>query len=182
MATTIFASSMSLDGYIAAPSGELVLPVPEAPLHRHFNRLMEATAVAVYGRRLYELMHYWDTDDNAWPPEAWEFAQAWRDTPKVVCSTTLREVGLNARLVSVDAAGTLKRLKAETDGLILVGGAEFAASMASHGLIDEYHLYLQPVVLGEGKPFFAGGKAMTLRPLGQELLPQGVVLARYAPA
>lgn len=181
MATMIFAMQASLDGYIAGPAGGAQMSTPEAPLHRHFNRLMEKTSIAVYGRRLYEMMRYWETDNADWTEEAREFAPLWCATPKVVCSTTLREIGPNARLVSKDVVADLKRLKAETEGLITVGGAELAASLAGKGLIDEYHLYLRPYVLGGGKPFFANGIPLKLRFLGQEPLPQDSMLVRYAP-
>lgn len=181
MATMIFGMLASLDGYITGPEGGPQLPVPEAPLHRYFNQLMQDTKTAVYGCKLYEVMRYWDTDQPDWPDEAREFAAAWRDTPKLVCSSTLLEVGPNATLVGKDIVGTLKSLKTETDGLIDVGGAEFAASLAGQGLIDEYHLYLHAAVLGGGKSFFAG-TTPKLRFLGQQILPQDVVLLRYAAA
>ncbi len=182
MATMVFGMLASLDGYITGPEGGLHLPAPDGALHRHFNERMKETKVAVYGRKLYEIMRYWDNDQPDWFEEAREFAPLWRATPKLVCSTTLREVGPNATLVHDDIVVRLKRLKAETEGLVEVGGAEFAASLAKHGLIDEYHIYFHPVVLGSGKPFFADGKALELRFLDQQSLPQGVMLLRYAPA
>lgn len=181
MATMIFGMLASLDGYITGPEGGPQLPVPEAPLHRYFNQLMQDTEISVCGRKLYEVMRYWDEDRADWPDEAREFAPLWRATPKLVCSTTLREVGPNATLVREDVVGTLGRLKTETEGVIDVGGAELAASLEGQGLIDEYHLYVHPVVLGGGKPFFAG-KTPKLRFLGQQILPQDVVLLRYAAA
>ncbi len=181
MGTIIFGILTSLDGYITGPEGGPELPVPEAPLHRYFNRLMQDTRISVCGRKLYQAMRYWDTDQADWPDEAREFATAWQATPKFVCSTTLREVGPNASLIDEDVVGTLRRLKAETDGMIDVGGAELAASLDGLGLIDEYHLYVNPVVLGGGRPFFAG-KTPKLRFIGQQVLPQDVVLLRYAAA
>lgn len=177
----IFGMLASLDGYITGLEGGPQLPVPEAPLHRYFNQLMWDMKTSVYGRKLYETMRYWDTDQPDWPDEAREFAAAWRATPKLVCSTTLREVGPNATLVNENTVETLKRLKTDTEGTIDVGGAELAGSLAGLGLIDEYHLYINPVVLGGGKPFFAG-RTPKLRFLGQQILPQDVVLLRYAPA
>lgn len=96
-------------------------------------------------------------------------------------STTLREVRPNARLVNGDAANLVRSLKLETDGYISVSGADLAAHLARAGLIDEYRLYMHPVVLGGGKSYFQSGLSLTLKPLGTESLPQGVTLLRYAP-
>ena len=97
-------------------------------------------------------------------------------------STTLREVGPNARLVSGDVEDVARSLKSETDGLITVEGADLAAHLARAGLIDEYRLYMHPIVLGGGKPYFQSGLSLTLKPLGTESLTQGVTLLRFAPA
>ena len=97
-------------------------------------------------------------------------------------STTLTQVGPNARLVNSDAPATVRSLKAEADGLVVLGGADLAAGLARAGLIDEYQLYMHPVVLGGGKPYFQSGLSLTLKPLGKESLAQGVTLLRYAPA
>lgn len=102
--------------------------------------------------------------------------------PKIVFSTTLREVGTNARLVKGDAENVARSLKSEADGEISVAGAELAAHLARAGLIDEYRLYTHPVVLGGGKPYFQSGLSLTLKPLGTESLTQSVTLLRYAPA
>ncbi|RUU12511.1 dihydrofolate reductase, partial [Mesorhizobium sp. USDA-HM6] len=107
---------------------------------------------------------------------------AWRETPKIVFSTTLREVGANARLADGDAVAVARSLKAETDGQLGVGGAQLAAHLIQAGLIDEYRLYMHPVVLGGGKPYFPRGLSLSLAPLGTERLSQGVTLLRYAPA
>ena len=185
MAKITYGMMMSLDGYIAGPPGGPALPVPGAELHRHFNDLMKQASVALYGRRMYEIMRVWQTWDER--PEASEvevdFAKAWRETPKVVVSTTLGEVGPNARLVNSDVERVVRSLKSETQGEIEVSGAGIAASLSRLALIDEYRLYMHPVVLGGGKPFFEAGLSLKLRPLGPaEALPQGVTLLRYAPA
>ena len=183
-AKLIYGMLTSLDGYIAAADGSLVLPTPEAELHRFFSAQMKRAKTVLQGRRMYEVMRWWDTEgDQPGAPEvAVDFARAWKETPKVVFSTTLREVGPNARLVSSDVEGTVKALKSAVDGEILVAGAGLAATLARAGLIDEYQLFVQPVVLGGGKPFFEAGLELNLRPLGREDLPQGVVALRYAPA
>ncbi|UCI28346.1 dihydrofolate reductase family protein [Mesorhizobium sp. B2-8-5] len=184
MATIVYAMLTSLDGYIAGPSGDIDLPVPEEELHRHFNDEMRRTSIALCGRRMYETMRFWDSPERGIAAEDVErdFARAWRETPKVVFSTTLQEVGPNARLVKADAEAVARTLKTDTDGEISVAGAELAGYFARAALIDEYRLYVHPVVLGGGKPYFRSGLSLALKPLGTERLAQGVTLLRYAPA
>ncbi|MEZ2329224.1 dihydrofolate reductase family protein [Mesorhizobium sp. RCC_202] len=184
MARIVYAMLTSLDGYIAGPSGGIDLPVPEEELHRHFNDEMRRTSIALCGRRMYEIMRFWDSPerDTATDEVERDFARAWQETPKIVFSTTLREVGFNARLMRGDVEATATSLKSETDGEISVSGAELAAHLASAGLIDEYRLYVHPMVLGGGKPYFRAGLSLTLKPLGTQTLTQGVTLLRFAPA
>ena len=184
MARIVYEMMTSLDGYIEGPDGDIGLPVPEGELHRHFNDMMKQTSIALCGRRMYEMMRFWDSPDretNASEVER-DFARAWQETPKIVFSTTLRDVGPNARLANGDAENVVKSLKLETDGYISVAGADLAAHLARAGLIDEYRLYIHPVVLGGGKPYFQFGLSLTLKPFGTENLTQGVTLLRYAPA
>jgi dihydrofolate reductase len=184
MAKIVYSMLTSLDGYIAGPDGDIDLPVPEEKLHQHFNDMMRQTSVTLAGRRMYEAMIFWDSPDRETGATEVErdFARAWRATPKIVFSTTLRQVGHNARLVNGDVETTVRSLKSETDGLINVGGADLAACLARAGLIDEYWLYMHPVVLGGGKPYFQSGLSLALKPLGTMSLSQGVTLLRYAPA
>ncbi|SJM27817.1 dihydrofolate reductase family protein [Mesorhizobium delmotii] len=183
MARIVYAMLMSLDGYIAGPDGDIALPVPEGELHRHFSDMMRQTSIALCGRRMYEVMRFWDGPDRETGAEIGrDFARAWRETPKIVFSTTLREVGPNARLANGDVENVVKSLRSEADSQITVAGADLAAHLARSGLIDEYRLYMHPVVLGGGKPYFQSGVSLTLRPLGKESLTQGVTLLRYAPA
>ncbi|BCM21253.1 dihydrofolate reductase family protein [Mesorhizobium sp. J8] len=183
MATIVYAMLTSLDGYIAGPGGDIGLPVPEEELHRHFNGEMRRTSIALCGRRMYETMRFWDSPEREIGAEDVErdFARAWRQTPKVVFSTTLGEVGPNARLMKSDVEKVARSLKAEADGEISVSGAQLAGQLARAGLIDEYRLYMHPVVLGGGKPYFQSGLSLALKPLGAERLAQGVTLLRYAP-
>lgn len=177
MAKLFYGMMQSLDGYIAAVDGELVLPEPGPELHRYWNRRMKAVAGSLYGRRIYELMSFWDR------PEADEmepdFATAWRATPKWVVSRTLDSVGPNAELLPGDLKGEVERLKSRYEGEIEVAGPEMAASLTELGLIDEYWLYLLPFVLGSGKPFFKGPVPGRLQLIGTEQLPEGVVLVKY---
>jgi len=184
MGRILFAMNMSLDGFITNTAGEISFPVPGPELHKHFNELMRDTVLALCGRRLYDAMSYWDSPDDVIgnDPVALEFARYWRETPKVVFSTTLTEVGPNARLVQGDAPSIVRPIKDQTKGTIFVEGPNLAGQLASAGLIDEYRLYLHPVVLGGGKPFFSEGLSLNLRLLGKEMLPQDVVMLRYGPA
>lgn len=184
MAKIVYGMLMSLDGYIAGPEGGQALPVPGSALHWHFNAMMKQTSVALYGRRMYEIMRYWETADKvagALDVEV-DFARAWQETPKIVFSTTLRNVGPNARVVADDIENVVKSVRSGSDGNVSVAGAGLAATLSRLGLIDEYQLFMHPVVLGGGKPFFEGGTSIKLKPVGVENLAQDVVMLRYAPA
>jgi dihydrofolate reductase len=150
----IFAMSQSLDGYVAATDGTL-LP-PDLALFRHFVEHERSIAGSLYGRRVYEIMRYWDEDHADWEPHQREFATVWRAHPKWVVSHTLKSVGPNATLVDRDLEAYVRGLKSETSGDIAVAGPDLAASLTKFGLIDEYRLYFRPAVLGSGKPYFAG--------------------------
>jgi len=176
-----FGMMVSLDGYIAGPEGGPSLPPPNEELHQYWNDVQKRTDVLLYGRRMYEVMRYWDSADTnpeSLPVEV-DFALAWQRTPKVVFSTTLTDVGPNARLVKENVREAVEGLKTNPGGNIEVAGAGLAATLSRLGLIDEYRLYACPVVLGGGKPFFEAGTSLTLVPLATEKLPQGVVLMRY---
>ena len=133
---------------------------------------------------MYEVMRYWETCDKRAGAHEVEvdFARAWQETPKIVFSTTLREVGPNARLVHGDVENVVNSVKSESDGDISVAGAGLAASFSRLRLIDEYQLFVHPMVLGGGRPFFEAGTSMKLKPLGSEKLAQDVILLRFAPA
>jgi dihydrofolate reductase len=183
MGHVIFGMNTSVDGYIAGPGGGPEdMPAPSDELHQYFNDLQRSAALSMYGRELYSDMRYWDTDDPDWNGVSQEYATVWRDTPKIVVSTTLSEVGPNATLISDDVDAGLRRVVAETDGEIDVGGPTLAATLARLGLIDEYRIYLRPQVLGGGKPFFAADTTPDLTLLDVEMLPDDTVLLRYQPA
>lgn len=114
-----------------------------------------AAWLALYGRRMYEVMRYWDSDHSEWNEAESDYAAAWRSQPKWVVSRSLKSVGPNAILLADDIEAAIRRLKAQVDGVIEVSGPELAGSLTDMGLVDEYQLYLHPVVLGGGKPFFA---------------------------
>lgn len=179
MARLIFGMMQSLDGYVAGADGGPGLPIPGPALHRHFNDHVRRLAGSLYGRRMYEVMRYWDEDGQDWGAIEHDFAAAWRAQPKWVVSRSLKSVGPNATLVSDDVETFVRPLKADLEGDIDVAGPELAASLA--GLIDEYRLYFRPVVLGGGKPYFAGARP-PLRLIAHDPIPEDAVRLTFAPA
>jgi Dihydrofolate reductase len=156
MGTLVFGMMQSLDGYVAGAPGGPQLPPPGVRLHRHFNDHVRQLAGIVYGRRMYEVMRYWDNDQPDWDAVERDFAAAWRAKPKWVVSRTLASVGPNASLVRDDAGALVRTLKVKLDGEIDVAGPELAGGLTALGLIDEYRLYFRPFILGGGKPYFSG--------------------------
>jgi dihydrofolate reductase len=153
----IYSFGVSLDGFIAGPGGEIDWSAPDEELHRFHNQQARELGAHLCGRRLYETMRVWDTfaDDRPSAPEhQLEFAGIWKATPKVVFSRTLEKVGDNARLVRDNAEEEVARLKEEPGKDLSVGGAGLASTLMRAGLIDEYGLFMSPVVLGGGTPFF----------------------------
>ena len=151
MAKLVFALNQSLDGYV-----DHTAFAPDPELFRHFIDDTRSITGSLYGRRMYEVMRYWDEEQAEWDAAEREYAQAWCSKPKWVVSRTLTSVGPNATLVQDDIEATIRGLKARHDGVIEVSGPELADSVGKMGLVDEYRLYVHPVVLGSGKPFFAG--------------------------
>ena len=154
---------------------------PDAELFRHFIDDVRGLAGTVYGRRMYETMRYWDEDRSEWNAAEREYAAAWRGQPKWVVSRTLKSVGPNATLVDGDVEATIRALKQRLDGVIEVSGPELAGSLADLGLVDEYRLYLHPVVLGSGKRFFSGPRPR-LRLVASDRIGPDVIRLTYVPA
>jgi dihydrofolate reductase len=178
MAKLVFGMNQSLDGYVDHDHLEFR---PSPALFRHFIEQVRDLTGSVYGRRMYEVMRYWDEDRPEWVAEEHDFAAAWRNQPKWVVSRTLRSVGPNATLVEDDIAAVIRGLKAQLVGEIEVAGPDLAGSLTDLGLIDEYRLYLHPVVLGRGKPFFAGPRP-PLRLVTSDLIGDDVIRLTYVPA
>jgi dihydrofolate reductase len=169
--------NQSLDGYVDHQE----LPVPDPPLFHHFVEQVRDLSGSVYGRRMYEVMRYWDEDDSRWDAAERDFAAAWRSQPKWVVSRSLTSVGPNATLVKDDVEAVIRGLKAHLAGEIEVAGPELARSVTDLGLIDEYRLYLHPVVLGRGKPFFAGPRP-PLRLVRSDRIGENAIRLTYVPA
>src|ERR1700722_14563012 len=176
MAKLVFGLNQSLDGYV-----EHTNFVPSPALFRHFIELVRGLTGTVYGRRMYEIMRYWDEDQSDWDAEERDFAAVWRRQPKWVVSRSLKSVGPNATHVGGDLEAAIGGLKAQLAGEIDVGGPELAQSLTDLGLIDEYRLSLPPVVLGPGKPFFAGPRP-PLRLLTSDRIAGDVIRLTYVPA
>ncbi|MEZ4669978.1 MAG: dihydrofolate reductase family protein [Anaerolineae bacterium] len=177
MARLVFGMNQSLDGYV----DHMALPPPNQTLFRHFIEDAEGQTGSIYGRQTYELMRYWDDDQPDWDAAEHAFAAAWRKQTKWVVSRTLKSVGPNARLVEGDLEGVIRALKAERDGEIEVAGPNLAQSLTELGLIDEYRIYLHPVVLGQGKPYFAGPRP-PLRLMTNDRIGEDVIRLTYVPA
>lgn len=176
MARLVFGMNLSLDGYV-----DHMAFGPCPALFRHFIEEARGQAGSIYGRRMYEIMRYWDDEHPEWDAEERAFAAAWRRQPKWVLSRTLKSVGPNATLVEGDLDSAIRTLKAERDGEIEVAGPELADSLTGLGLIDEYRIYLHPVVLGQGKPYFAGPRP-PLRLVSHERIGGDVLRLSYIPA
>jgi dihydrofolate reductase len=176
MAKIVFGMNQSLDGYV-----DHLEFGPSPALFHHFVEQVRGLAGSVYGRRIYEVMRYWDEDHPEWNAAEHDFAAAWRTQPKWVVSRSLKSVGPNATLVGDDLEAAIRKLKAERVGEIDVAGPDLARSLTDLGLVDEYRLYLHPVVLGRGKPFFAG-PGPPLRLVASDRVDEDVIRLTYVPA
>lgn len=175
MAKLVFGMNQSLDGYV-----DHLEMKPCPVLFRHWIEHVRDLSGSVYGRRMYDTMRYWDEDRPEWSAEQHEFAAAWRRQPKWVVSRTLKSVGPNATLVEGDVEVVIRDLKARLDGEIAVSGPDLARCLTDLGLIDEYRLYFHPVVLGRGKPFFAGPRPQ-LRLVSTDRIGEDVIRLTYVP-
>ena len=183
MRTLTFAMNVSVDGYVAAPDGDLGWSVPSDELFQWWSDRVAATGLALYGRRVWEGMNaHWPTADQqpGATPAHVEYARRWRDMPKVVFSSTISTVDGNARLVGGDAVAEVSRLKTEDGGPMDVVGATLAAAVVRAGLVDEYVLVTHPVLVGGGTPFFPPlDDRVHLTPVESRTFPGGVRLSRY---
>lgn len=183
MRSLAFAMNVSLDGYVAAPGDDLGWSAPSDELFAFWSDRVATTSLSLYGRRLWDGMSsHWPTADQqpGVTPAHAEYAQRWRDMPKVVFSSSLTAVDWNARLVTGDAVAEIARLKAEDGGRMDIGGATLAAAAVRAGLVDEYLLLTHPVLVGGGAPFFpALDSWVDLSLVETRTFPDGVLLTRY---
>ena len=177
MAKLVYGLNQSLDGYV----DHIKIGPPPPAAFRHFIELVRGLTGSISGRRMYEIMRYWDEDLPDWDADDRDFAAAWRSLPKWVVSHSLTSVGPNATLVAGDFEEVIRRLKTELAGEIRVGGPALAQSLTDAGLIDEYQLYLRPVVLGSGTPFFAGARP-PLHLVASDFIAEDLIRLTYVPA
>ena len=156
MRKLIYSMGVSLDGFVAGPGGEIDWSAPDEELHRFHNQQTREVGAHLCGRRLYEVMVYWETaeENPSIPAHELEFARIWKNLPKIVFSETLEKVEGNARLVRDGVGEEVARLKAQPGQDLAVGGAGLASTLSKLGLVDEYRLFVSPVVLGSGTPYF----------------------------
>jgi dihydrofolate reductase len=183
MGKLVYGMNLSLDGYVSAPGDDLGWSEPNDELFQFWLDEELAIDQFLYGRRLWETMSsYWPTGDqqpDATPAQI-AFAQNWRDTPKVVFSSTIDTVEGNARVFSGDAVAEIARRRAEDGGRLRVGGAALGGAAMRAGLVDEYEIVTHPVVVGGGAPFFAAVDSWVNLNLAEvRTFPGGVVLTRY---
>ncbi|MCC7353301.1 MAG: dihydrofolate reductase [Anaerolineae bacterium] len=183
MRKVIYSLIVSLDGFIETPNRSLDWHSIDEEIHSFVNAQVREMGAFLYGRRLYEVMaSFWPTADTdpAAPAYEVEFARIWRDKPKIVFSKTLEKVEWNSRLVRDNIGQEVTRLKAQPGKDMGLGGANIASTFMRLGLIDEYRLYVHPVILGAGTPFFpALDKRINLRLVETHTFGSGVVYLRY---
>ncbi|MFF4183664.1 dihydrofolate reductase family protein [Streptomyces sp. NPDC001691] len=180
----IHSVSVSLDGFFAGPEGQIDWHLVDDELHRHFNEQLATMGAFLEGRVTHELMaEYWPTADAdpAAPAAVAEFAHIWREMPKVVFSRTLEKAEWNATVRHEVDVAEIEALKAQRGGDLVLGSADLAATFRRHDLIDEYRLYVHPVLLGTGRRLFAVATGThTVRLVETRTFGNGVVLLRYA--
>jgi dihydrofolate reductase len=156
MRNLIYSMGVSLDGFIAGPGGDIGWSAPDEELHRFHNQHARELGAHLCGRRLYEVMVYWETaDENPSAAEyELEFSRIWKKLPKIVFSKTLETVEGNSRLAEHGVAEEVAKLKEKPGKDLAVGGAGLASTCIKLDLVDEYRLFVSPVVLGDGTPYF----------------------------
>jgi dihydrofolate reductase len=183
MRKVIYSMSVSLDGYVETTNREIDWVIVDEELHTFFNDQAREMGASLYGRRMYELMaDFWPTADvkPQIPAYIVEYARIWKDMPKIVFSKTLNKVEWNSRLVRDDIAGEITKLKALPGKDLDIGGPTIASTFIHLGLVDEYRLFVNPVVLGGGMPFFpALNHPINLQLIESRAFGSGVIYLRY---
>ncbi|MBW8244004.1 dihydrofolate reductase family protein [Muricauda oceani] len=176
MRQVILSMLISVDGYIEGMDNDIEWHVWNDEMQTYMMDFMETVDTFIYGRKSYELML------DYWPQKQGEFADIMNKTPKIVCSTTLREAKMNARVVNKNLVEAIENEKAKQGkDMVLFAGADLASSFMEHNLIDEYRLIVNPVVLGKGTPLFQNQKQQQLKLVGAKAFACGNVLLTYKP-
>ncbi|MCU1375024.1 MAG: folA [Actinomycetia bacterium] len=185
MGRVVLWMQQTVDGYVEGPNGEFDWPLVEDELHTHFNEVIERTASAfLYGRKVFEMMAgFWPTATEVEHANTARFARLWVPMPKYVFSNTLETAAWSSQVVSGDLTLGVKQIKAEHDGdLLLIGGATIAGELTRLGLIDEYHVFTHPVLLGGGTRLHPQlEQRINLELVETRTFEPGVVLHRYLP-
>jgi dihydrofolate reductase len=180
----VYVSSISLDGFIEGPGHSIDWVIVDDEFHRFINDRQREVGAYLYGRRMYELMSgYWPTadEDPDNPDYVADFARIWRQTPKIVFSKTLAEVSHNSHLNRQDPVEEVRRLKQQDGHNLEVGGTILARTLIQNGLVDEYELYIQPVIVGSGARLFPELETGQLLQLVEERsFNSGVIFAHYS--
>lgn len=179
----IYYMTVSLDGYFEGPGQDIGWSIVTPEMHRFINDQQKSFDMYLHGRKMYDLMAaYWPTadEDPSNPDFVIEFSRIWKEKPKIVFSKTLAEVGWNSRLERGDPAEVVAKLKTLPGKNIVVGGAELASALLPHGLIDEFWVYVNPIILGSGRAMFPLlDQRINLRLLESHRFDTGVVFLRY---
>jgi dihydrofolate reductase len=183
MRRVVLMQSISLDGFMEGPGGDIGWHLVDDEVHEYFNQKLAGMGAFLHGRVTYELMaDFWptaDQDPTSTPPMV-EFARIWRDMPKIVYSRTLERAEENTTVVRDVVAEEVMALKAQPGGDLALGSARLAAEFLRLDLIDEFHLTVHPVLIGEGTPLFARSDVRrSLRLVGTRAFGNGVVVLRY---
>ena len=180
MAKLIYASICSLDGYVSDADGNFSWARPDDELHAFVNDIERPIGTYLYGRRMYETMVFWETFEDDEPVTA-DYAEIWRAAEKVVYSTTLQTAAsARTRIEREFDPRAVGEIKEGADRDISVGGAGLAAHALAAGLVDELHLFLNPVVVGGGKRSLPDAVRVELELLDERRFASGVVYVRYS--
>ena len=182
MGKLIYSMITSLDGFVSDPAGNFGWGAPEEEVHEFVNKQFGSIGTNLYGRRMYETMVYWETAHTApeQPPFILEFARIWQATDKIVYSTTLNEVAsARTRIERTFDPDAVRKLKRESDLDITIEGPHLAAQAIRAGLVDEYQLFVGPVIVGGGNPFFPDDVRVDLELWDERRFGNGVVYLRY---
>jgi dihydrofolate reductase len=182
MGKLVYLINMSLDGYIEDAGGSFDWTEPSPEVHRFIGDLIRSAPVYLYGRRMYETMSIWDSDDwiAGQPDYMQEFAAIWRPAEKVVYSRTLQQASTGrTRIESAFDPEAVRRMKDQVEGDILIGGPNLAAQAIEAGLVDEYVFFVLPVAVGGGKPALPLDRRLDLELIESRLFDSGTFSLRY---
>ncbi len=185
MAKLIYSSLMSLDGYIEDSTGSFEWAAPDEQVHEFVNELSASIGTFLLGRKMYEVLSFWETapTNDADEPEMSEFARIWQSADKVVYSNTLVEPSTErTRIATKFDEDEVRQLKASSDRDVAVGGPELAASAIRAGLVDEYQFIANPVIIGSGKRALPSDIRIDLALTESKQFDNGAVFTRYSPA